>query len=391
MKYISFYVVFLISGLIFAVVIGESVLRFSRGILPESVQLRIHWQEMGRQGLRSVAHPYIGFLYPPNSEGSFERGDLKFSFHTDRYGFRNKEPWPDRADIVVIGDSLAFGYGVGDEQSWTAIVQRKLPSISVINLALIGSGPPQYQRIFETFGRQLRPQLLIVVLFPDNDFWDAKRFDEWLKAGAQGNYDAFRFLGDDESDDLASLKRFLKKTYIYALLVETYRAFKERRFFEGKVVNFGDGSRVQLVESQLKRQIILMQKGVPGFDLTLEAVRGIKQTASEAGVNLLVLLFPSKEAVYLKDKAKKDIHKPLKVELQREGIDFLDLAPPLQEHARRGEKTFYEIDGHPNQKGYEIVADAVVSYIKERQSARYKGLAVDNSMQANERLLENGR
>lgn len=355
-------------GSILALALAEGILRVFPGSLPEGVQLRIHWNELGREGVRSIPHPYIGFLYPPNSSGSFERGDFKFKFNTDDYGFRNKGPWPDRADIVIIGDSMAFGYGVNYEQSWAAIVNKGLLEHTITNLGLIGAAPQQYKRVYESFGVKLRPKLLIVGLFPDNDLQDAEKFDKWLKLGAKGNYDSFRLFGKEDYKKSLGVREIIKKTYIYSLVHEAYNSYKGNLLFQGKTITFSDGSRVQLVPDRLEKQRHLMHPGKLGFDITINTIMNLKKHSSNIATKLLVLIFPSKEITYMHaiSKSTEDIFLPLKVVLETLNIDYLDLTPFFQEYAVKGEKLFFEVDGHPNQKGYEIVANTLMAHIQKK-------------------------
>jgi hypothetical protein len=107
---------------------AEASLRVFPQLMPEEARLRLHWREV-QPGAVSRADPYFGFVYPPNYEGRFERDDGKFAFTytTDEHGFRNPSPWPERAEIVVLGDSMAFGYGVEDKETWTTLLGNELP------------------------------------------------------------------------------------------------------------------------------------------------------------------------------------------------------------------------------------------------------------------------
>src|ERR687892_2129263 len=137
----------------FALGAAESLLRLFPGLMPEAAQLRIHWQDLSEPVTQ--ADPYLGHVYPANHVDQIERpgGDFAFTYTTDEHGFRNPSPWPDRADIVVLGDSMAFGYGVDDEEAWTTLLADQLPAARIINLGLIGGAPQQYFRIYETFGQ----------------------------------------------------------------------------------------------------------------------------------------------------------------------------------------------------------------------------------------------
>ena len=120
--------------------LGEGLLRLVSDLLPAEVcsQLR------NTPSRRGVSHPYIGYLHKPNNSLFIAGRDFGAVHHTDGHGFRNASPWPDRADVVVLGDSVTFGYGVEDDQAWPALLARDLQPGQAINLALIGAGPQQY-------------------------------------------------------------------------------------------------------------------------------------------------------------------------------------------------------------------------------------------------------
>ena len=147
----------------------------------------MHWHELvedARGHAWAVPDPHFGFLYRPNLTGRISRHELEFNFTTDESGFRNPSPWPEQADVVVVGDSIAFGYGVDDEQAWVRLVANALPEIEIINLGLVGAAPEQYLRVLEAFGLPLRPKVVLFMLFPANDLTDNDKFRRWLVAGA---------------------------------------------------------------------------------------------------------------------------------------------------------------------------------------------------------------
>lgn len=97
---------------------------------------------------------------------------------TNRQGYRGREvdagPDPDAITILGLGDSIMFGWGVGDGQEYLALVerqlQRKYPQKRwrVINLAV-----PAYNTVMEvetlrTKGLQFQPDLVILNLVPND-------------------------------------------------------------------------------------------------------------------------------------------------------------------------------------------------------------------------------
>lgn len=95
---------------------------------------------------------------------------------TNSWGLRGPEPDCDAALIVlVVGDSFTHGYGVGDEETAPAWMQKHLAGhvqggVSVLNAGLTGTGPRQYLRSVKKFLPKLRPDDAVVVQYYSNDF-----------------------------------------------------------------------------------------------------------------------------------------------------------------------------------------------------------------------------
>jgi lysophospholipase L1-like esterase len=321
----------------------------------------------------SLGHRYLGHVFPANHEGRIERPGVEssFTYRTDEHGFRNPSPWPERAEIVVLGDSLAFGYGVEDDKTWTALLAQQLPGQRIINLGLVGAAPQQYLRIYETFGQALQPDVVLFCLFPGNDLGDAGRFDEWLKGGAQGNYLEGRF-ADPDAHVERSLRGVLEQSYLITLL----RSGRSRAAssFRGRTIDFPDGSRLQLAPAVYAKNEPLARPDHPNFRLVLETVEQARALAEQGGSQFLVLLVPTKEEVYLPllDEPPPTAIAPFLAAFDEAGIPYLDLTPHLQASAREGERLFFEVDGHPNAAGYRRIADVVLEHLR-RQSCRTGG------------------
>ncbi len=96
---------------------------------------------------------------------------------TNELGFRDAAvppKQPGELRIVVLGDSFTVAAGVDRRDMWTGLVQQHLrkgfPQARVVNLAVGGYNVVQYRMVLEEVGLRLAPDLLLVALFPDNDF-----------------------------------------------------------------------------------------------------------------------------------------------------------------------------------------------------------------------------
>jgi lysophospholipase L1-like esterase len=350
--------------------VAEASLRAFPELMPEEARLRLHWREVGQERV-SQGDPYLGFVYPPNYEGRFERDDSEFAFTyaTDEHGFRNPSPWPERAEIVVLGDSMAFGYGVDDEHAWTALLADWLPRSRIVNLGLIGAAPQQYLRVYETFGQALHPDLVLFCLFPGNDLADAGRFEEWLQAGSPGNYAVWRRGPDQDLQVPRSLHDLLDQSYLAMLLRDARRSVGSQ--FSGRTIDFPDGGRLQLAPAVYASNERLAQPDHPNFRLVVDAVERTRALAERGGSKFLVLLVPTKEEVYLPllDEQLPPATAPFAAHFGAAGLPFLDLTPAFQAKAREGERLFFEVDGHPNAAGYRLIAEVVLEHLRSTAQA----------------------
>lgn len=353
-------------GIAMALGLAEGLLRLFPRLLPEDAGLRIHWREVVETTTTiSTGDPYLGFVYPPHYDGEVQLGEVHFRYSTDEKGFRNAGPWPEGADIVTVGDSLTFSFGVDDDEAWVARVAAELPGKEVLNLGMIGAAPQQYWRYYERFGDPQHPRLLIFGLFPGNDLRDAELFDLWLAAGAEGNYDVWRFFKGRVPGASRGWQSFFEKSYLLTSLAAWKNSLSSP--FSSRTVGFPDGTRLRLAAGVRAQSAARANPDNPVFRRVVELMAEVKEQCDKDGTALLVLLFPTKEEVYLPlsgQPAPLSVE-PFLVELERLGITHLNLTPHFQDRARQGSRLFFEIDGHPNREGYRVVADVVLAYLHQ--------------------------
>lgn len=72
---------------------------------------------------------------------------------------------PGTQRIVTLGDSFTWGFGVADEQTYSAELEALLPNSEVINLGVNGYGTDQQVLLWEQEGASYRPDLVLLGLF----------------------------------------------------------------------------------------------------------------------------------------------------------------------------------------------------------------------------------
>ncbi len=357
-----------------AVVLALALMELALRLLPGLVSGEAQQAMRASPDRYGVAHPYIGHLHTPGARVVVAGTDFRAVHRTDGHGFRNTWPWPARAEIVALGDSVTFGHGVEDGEAWPSLLAAGLPGTRVVNMGMDGAAPQQYLRVYETFGAALQPRLVIVGFFPRNDFWDAGMFERWREAGAGGNYMVWRDFGRPRYTGLsarapvASLVETLRwralllarRSYLVNLLLHVQEAVRAGGA-AAPSFRTADGGRVVLQPGDFARKTEGARPGRREFALVLDALARIQARARAQGAEVLAVLLPSKEETYLPLLGQRvpDAAGRLRAAAEALGIACLDLRPAFHERAARGEKLFFEIDGHPNARGQALIAEGV--------------------------------
>ena len=195
-----FSVILLMVSLLFSMVVGEVGLRFlGYAGAPESL--------IGN--IRQIDDPILNWRFVPNSTVQ----DGKVVSHYNSAGFRDREHAAAKpvgiARIVVVGDSVTEGSGVGQEELFASYVQALLGSrYEIINLGMSGLNTPQEIHILDVEGMKYAPDIVVVnFILNDCDFYSEFRAAERFRKGKD---EKIGLLGDITIDP--RLKRWLKSS-----------------------------------------------------------------------------------------------------------------------------------------------------------------------------------
>ncbi|MGI9220171.1 MAG: SGNH/GDSL hydrolase family protein [Woeseiaceae bacterium] len=339
----------------------ELLLHAIPGVLPIEVR-----QAFNNKG---APHPEVGNLPEPGSTGVIVTRDFESPFEVDEKGFRNEGGWPEQVDIIAIGDSLVFGYGVDVDLAWPQLLAEKTGS-SVLNLGLIGASPQHYRRIHEAFSRPFAPDVVVVGFFARNDFWDANKFAAWQKSGVGGNYLEWRAFGMPTAEQYANpfyraMFELRKRSYVLSLLKFGRDAFRRDSTGQAEIVQTASGSELYLFEKDFRTKTELAGPRNDTFKLVVDELRVMRDAALSDGSRLVLLLQPAKEEVYSPNGTNElpDATLALRAVLDELGIEYIDAVPVYREMAEAGPALFFSIDGHPNAEGYALLADLVAEYL----------------------------
>ncbi len=110
--------------------------------------------------------PVVGWKARPNLDTRAVAGDA-FHFTTDAEGWRGRESLSE-ADVVVFGDSFAFGFGMDDDRMYTRLV----PGVRVKGIGINGYNLVQSLLWMERYAPVLRGKLVVWLVYYGNDLYE---------------------------------------------------------------------------------------------------------------------------------------------------------------------------------------------------------------------------
>ncbi len=146
------------------------------GALAESVvrALLPHWAPRTVGITRFWHHDTeLGWTHVPGARGRFNAFGHESFVAINGQGFRDVERSRERKGaldrIVVLGDSMVWGYGVENDELFTILMERAHSGLEVLNLGVSGYGTDQELLLLERDALRYRPDLIVVVV-AENDF-----------------------------------------------------------------------------------------------------------------------------------------------------------------------------------------------------------------------------
>src|SRR5262249_8741787 len=313
-----------------AIYIGEKVIGATPELIPVKAQIRSF---VNAGEFHPVPDPDIGFLGPPHLRTLVSTDDYECVEETDDHGFPNRMPLPQTAEILVLGDSLVTGAGVGIDCAFPTLVGQLLPNTRIVNLGLGGEAPNRQLRAFRKFGSPFRPRLVISCIYLAADLYNEEQFDSWLKEGARTDYKKYRSDLIDRQNSKSFWDRVQRRSYLAGKLTELARnwwGIPERISFASGPDALLDIDSLRLLASGLDRQDYRLLS-------MIESLKEMRALAQSGGASFLVVLIPSKEEIY-GARFMPEVIKPAQILEQRlaeEGFSVLPVYDVIRERAKR--------------------------------------------------------
>ncbi|MEQ9570152.1 MAG: hypothetical protein RLN75_08175 [Longimicrobiales bacterium] len=280
------------------------------------------------------ADPSVGWRMVPNAEFEWTIDGRSNRYVANEQGFRSPYTRAEFAAgerrVVVLGDSFTFGTGVDSEDSWPALIDRRLADATVYNMGMPGVGVDQMWRIYAEYGAALEPHV-VVLGFVDQD-WDrsmtAFRLPEGLSKPTftlEGG--ALRALTADDRPGHNRL-RLERNSGVWGLVRLGSRGL-------GRVAPVGAWWRVNAAV----------------LDTLAAEVR-------DRGARLIVVRIPNRGVPGFPQLARH---------LSARGVAYLDLTEPERE------EWFFRTDDHIDEDGHRFVAESVTPLVRAALDAAGAG------------------
>ncbi|MFA6600683.1 MAG: hypothetical protein WC352_02265 [Candidatus Omnitrophota bacterium] len=168
-------------SVIFALIFAEGVLR----VLPSQPRAakpaqgpKTDWVNVPER-VWTEYHPQLGWYHMKNKKAVLPVGGREVEVHTNAAGFRGVREYETvkpagTTRLLVLGDSFPFGFGVGDTESFPAVLEAEDPKREVLNLSVPGYGIDQMLVAWRILGALYQPDIVLIGIFPE-DFWRCTR------------------------------------------------------------------------------------------------------------------------------------------------------------------------------------------------------------------------
>jgi lysophospholipase L1-like esterase len=260
--------------------------------------------------------------------------------------------------ILLLGDSIVFGYGVEQNETVGERLAERLKKDGV-SVEVINSGVPAYSieeevGFLELEGLRYRPDTVIVGFC-----WNDLNDNHAIRAGQEG------WLGSAKEEEKG----------VPSSSWETPAMYRVRNLLKQSRVVYAGLTAVRSVQEELWpdshylfRKSVLEGRNTPALAQRWERVAGyvrrLRELSLEHGFGVLVVAFPL--PLSLEDDFAKSSYPRILAEITaRERVPFLDLREAFQKSFRGHDSLFIPYDAdHPNATGHALAAVSIRDFLE---------------------------
>ncbi len=305
--------------------------------------------------LNRVQDEYLPYKPCPNSvvETWSYTGEYNYEFRHNSLGFRDTEHKIQKDEgvfrILGIGDSFTYGQGAPFDKTYLYLLEQELnnrpgqhPKVEIIKDGVVGFFQEPERILLEHYGLKYRPDLVIAAFVP-NDVIDT---DNGIEAVTTRD----GYLISREGARMGKTAVWLyERSHVIRILLRGYVKYKAPDDPNNKRHNW---------------EAIYVDKGPYEKDWLKieEEYARMNDLASSVGAKLVIVNIPQNG---IWDRSVFYPSYRLNKWCREHGAYFIDTLPAILK-ALASEQLYWKKDGHPNPRGYAVIAEAVNEGLKEK-------------------------
>ncbi len=304
-------------------------------------------------------HPTLGWFHKKNQASKLKgrASDQEIVIHTNAEGLRGAKNYAlqkssDQFRVAFLGDSFTFGFGVQDQETFTHVLEQKLPRYEMMNWGVPGYGVDQILLLMEEKVFQFHPDLILLVIYPEDfqrsirSFTDAGYGKPYFTLDLQSHLklqqvpvpkDKYLFLNPyPEIIQKSNLHKMFATSYFYQLL---------SKIMMGIAKNFGMTDSDTSDEWQLGKALL----------------KRMHQDCQNHKIPFAIALAPPYRWI---TGTTEPIESSLKRFTTKNSIPFLDFTSGIK-NSHPPDASYIPQDLHWSPKGHEVVAKMLEPFIKK--------------------------
>jgi hypothetical protein len=323
--------------------------------------LRLAWNDYYVRTPRENVepHPTRGFANRPGVRLEYGKAEYHVTVAHSSRGFRCPElpphKPPGRTRVLVLGDSMTYGLGAENHETYAARLEQLDPRLEVINAGVPGYSAAEELLLLDEEGPSLEPDLVLVGFF-FNDLPGAfKSGVRFTLEDGELRYHPPEAPPVKESSGAPGAVSLWSRSYLYRFTSDRITLL---RYWLGDVFGF----RVRATS------VLLPEEVEPAWQLSFALLRRIAERSAELGARTLVAVIPDQAQVETDvsvvglDPSLFTIQQRLTAFGRESGIPVLDLLPGMRAgYAGDGTRLYYRYDRHLRPEGHARVAELILT------------------------------
>jgi lysophospholipase L1-like esterase len=296
----------------------------------------------------NVADPFLPFMRKPGSDTwvTSSTGEFTREYRHNSAGLRDVEhdTVSTAYRILGLGDSFTYGVGATFDSTWLSRLERSLNTGGRAHVEIVKAGVPRFfpeaERIFlEHYGVKYAPRLILVGFVP-NDIVDSRYGLRDVTVDPAG------FLVTRQGAKLGAAGRILYRNSALARVALPRLVMLTRQKPPSPYAEDGSNEREwRTVEREYARIVAI---------------------ADSIQAKVVIVHIPQRGPW---SSAKFVPAQRLRAWAAAHGAGFVDVLPAMLAASRTRGALYYERDGHPTERGHEVIARAVHDWLTARDRA----------------------